>query len=184
MRVIAGERKGFRLKSPTGRVTRPTADQVRIACLDTLTPWLAGARFLDLFAGSGAIGIEALSRGAHDVVFVESNRRAVATLTENLERLALTERSRVISRDVSKALRMLRVSGERFSLIFADPPYDTPLATLTLTELSDGALIEPAGVVVVQHRTKTALPELRGNLTLWKARRFGETTLTFLRRVE
>jgi 16S rRNA (guanine(966)-N(2))-methyltransferase RsmD len=184
MRVIAGERKGLRLKSPKGTATRPTADQVRIACLDSLTPWLAGARFLDLFAGSGAVGIEALSRGAKEVVFVEINRRAVAALTENLERLGLTERGRIVHRDVSRALRLLRRSGERFSLIFIDPPYDTPLAVSTLRDLSSGELIEVGGLVVIQHRTKTPPPERQGVLTLWKVRRFGETSLTFLRRVE
>lgn len=184
MRVIAGDQKGLRLKTSKGRATRPTADQVRIACLDTLTPWLAGARVLDLFAGSGAVGIEALSRGAEEAVFVESDRAALGAIRENLERLGLKERSRVVGEDVAKALRTLGRRGERFSVIFIDPPYESSFAVTTLEDLSDGGLIAAGGVVVIQHRTKTALPERVGALSRFKAKRFGETTLTFFRRVE
>jgi 16S rRNA (guanine(966)-N(2))-methyltransferase RsmD len=184
MRVIAGERKGLRLKTPKGKATRPTADQVRIACLDTLTPWLPGARVLDLYAGSGAVAIEALSRGAEAAVFVESDRAALGAIRENLDRLGLKERSRVVGADVSKALRTFGRQGETFSLVFADPPYDSSLALATIEELSAGGLIAEGGVVVVQHRTKTALPERVGALSRFKAKRFGETTLTFFRRVE
>ena len=184
MRVIAGERKGLRLKAPKGRTTRPTTDQVRTACLDSLTPWLINARFLDLFAGAGAVGIEALSRGAEGAVFVESDRRAVNALRENLKSLGLTGRGRIFSCAVRRAIHELKRSGEHFSVIFLDPPYETLLAFQTLGELADGALLAPSGAVVVQHRTKSALPERLGALEQWKARRFGETTLTFFRRVE
>lgn len=184
MRVIAGERKGLRVKTPKGKATRPTADQVRIACLDTLTPWLPGARVLDLYAGSGAVGIEALSRGAEEAVFVESDRAALGAIRENLDRLGLAARSRVVGEDVAKALRTFGRKGERFSVIFIDPPYESSLALATIENLSDGALVAPGGVVVVQHRTKTVLPERVGALSRFKAKRFGETTLTFFRRVE
>jgi 16S rRNA (guanine(966)-N(2))-methyltransferase RsmD len=184
MRVIAGEQKGLGLKTPKGRTTRPTSDQVRIACLDALTPWLPDSCFLDLFAGAGAVGIEALSRGARQAFFVEADRRALGALRENIARLNLSERARVFKGDGIRTLRALRRSGERFSIIFIDPPYDSPLGLQALGELADGALLEPPGLVVVQHRTKSALPSRVGVLEQWRARRFGETTLTFFRPVE
>ncbi len=181
MRVIAGALKGRRLVSPKGRKTRPTADQVRIACLDSLTPWLPGARFLDLFAGAGGVGIEALSRGAAEAVFVETDRLALLALRENLARLGLAERCRILSREANHAMADLALAGQRFSIIFLDPPYDLPLAETTLAGPADGRLLADDGVVVVQHRTKRPLPERIGVLFRFKARRFGETTLTFFR---
>ncbi|MBI4608619.1 MAG: 16S rRNA (guanine(966)-N(2))-methyltransferase RsmD [Candidatus Rokubacteria bacterium] len=181
MRVAAGEFKGRRLTAPRGRRSRPTADQVRIACLDTLAPWLAGARFLDLFAGAGAVGIEGLSRGCAVCVFVETDRAAVAALNRNLELLGLADRARVLRREALAAVELLRREGARFEAIFLDPPYASGLAGETLARLADGALLAPGGLVVVQHLTKAALPGHLGSLEAFKRRRFGETTLTFFR---
>lgn len=184
MRVIAGEWKGQRLSAPAGRTIRPTADQVRTALMDTLMPWLAGARFLDLFAGAGGVGIEALSRGAREAVFVEIDPIALAPLRENLRHLGAHSRGRVVRREVSEALEAFEREGERFRLIFLDPPYGSALAAETLKRLADGALLEKDGVVIAQHLTKEPLPERFGLLVRWKSRRFGETTLTFFRREE
>ena len=184
MRVIAGEWKGQRLSTPAGRTIRPTADQVRHALMDTLAPWLHGARFLDLFAGAGGVGIEALSRGAAKTIFVEIDPIALEPLRENLRRLGARERGRIVRREVSHALETFRQSGERFRLIFLDPPYGSALAAETLKRLGDGALLDPDGLVIAQHLTKEPLPERFGALVRWKSRRFGETTLTFFRRGE
>ncbi|HUG38796.1 MAG TPA: 16S rRNA (guanine(966)-N(2))-methyltransferase RsmD [Candidatus Limnocylindrales bacterium] len=181
MKVIAGELKGRRLVLPRGRVTRPTADQVRIACLDTLMPYLPDGPFLDLFAGAGGVGIEALSRGAPTAVFVEDDAHALRALRENLEALALTGRGRVMRGDAARALDALSGDGARFAVVFLDPPYDSPRTGPTLARLAAGDCLMPGAVVVAQHRTKTppALPA--DALAPWKTRRFGETTLTFLR---
>lgn len=184
MRIIAGEWKGQKLSTPAGRTVRPTADQVRTAVMDTLTPWLPGARFLDLFAGAGGVGIEALSRGAAEALFVEIDPIALAPLRENLGRLGAQGRGRVVRREVAHALEALKRAEERFRLIFLDPPYGSALAAETLKRLADGALLEREGVVVAQHLTKEPLPERFGSLARWKSRRFGETTLTFFRRAE
>jgi len=184
VRVIAGEFKGQRLRVPRGRRTRPTSDQVRIACLDTLAPWLPDARFLDLFAGAGAVGIEALSRGATECVFVERDRAAVAALRENLKRLGLAGRARILKRDTLGAVEALKREGVRFEVIFLDPPYGSPLAHATLARLADALLVAPGGVVVVQNFTKAALPAEPGRLVAFKHRRFGETSLTFFRAAE
>lgn len=181
MRVIGGEAKGRRLKVPRGRATRPTADLVRESLFNILAPRVAGARVLDLFAGSGGVGIEALSRGASEAVFVESDPRALAALKENLDALGLVDRARVIGRNAVRALEGLRASGERFDLIFADPPYHGPLAGETLAALTDGALLTPHGVLVMEHFAKHPLPKSAGVLRAVRTRRFGESSLTFFR---
>ncbi|MEX2221856.1 MAG: 16S rRNA (guanine(966)-N(2))-methyltransferase RsmD, partial [Candidatus Rokuibacteriota bacterium] len=180
-RVLAGALKGQRLTTPRGRTTRPTADQVRIACLDTLMPFLEAGPFLDLFAGAGGVGIEALSRGAPSATFVEQDGVALRALRDNVERLALADRARVVRGDAARAVAELEMGGERFGVTFLDPPYDSPRGPAALEAVAAGRILVAGAVVVIQHRTKTPPPSAPGALTLWKARRFGETTLTFFR---
>lgn len=182
MRVIAGALKGRRMVVPRGHVTRPTADQVRIALMDTLAPHLPGSDILDLFAGVGAVGIEALSRGAARATFVERDRRALDALRQNLDALGLRAVARVLPMDVERALPRLAAAGETFDIIFLDPPYDTDLTPATLAWLGAGRLTRPGSFVIAQHFTKraAALAPLPA-LARARARRFGETTLTFFR---
>lgn len=182
MRVIAGALKGRRIVTPRGLHTRPTADQVRIALMDTLTPHLPGGHVLDLFAGAGGVGIEALSRGAARATFVERDRRAAHALHQNLEALGLQPVTRVLTMDVERALPRMAAAGEVFDIIFLDPPYETALGSETLEWLGSGRLTRPGSLVIAQHLTKRApvlvpLPAMARIRT----RRFGETTLTFLR---
>src|SRR5688500_4547605 len=145
--------------------------------MDTLMPWLPAARLLDLFAGAGGVGLEALSRGAAHVTFVERDARAVAALRENIAALGVGGAARVVRDDVLRALAALARAGERFGLVFLDPPYETDLATRTLGALGDGALVVDGGLVIAQHLTKRAPPDVAGALRAFRARRFGETTL-------
>jgi 16S rRNA (guanine966-N2)-methyltransferase len=184
MRVIAGTLKGRRLVSPRGERTRPTADQVRIALMDTLTPWLGAARVLDLYAGSGAVGLEALSRGAAHATFVERDARAAGALRQNVETLGVGPRARLVRDDVVRALGRLATTGERFDVVFLDPPYGTGLVRAALARLGDGGVTAPGAIIVVQHFTKEPPPARSGCLAGYRARRFGETTLTFFRHVE
>jgi 16S rRNA (guanine(966)-N(2))-methyltransferase RsmD len=181
MRVIAGSMKGRRLVAPRGLATRPTADQVRIALMDTLTPWLPGARMLDLYAGAGSVGLEALSRGAAHVTFVERDARAFAALEENVAALGLAGSTRRLRLEVGRALARLTAEGARFSIVFLDPPYEPDLAGETLERLGASALTEAGALVIAQHFTKRPPPEAVGTLAAFRARRFGETTLTFFR---
>ena len=181
MRIIAGALKGRRLVTPRGDTTRPTADQVRIALMDTLAPRLPEARVLDLFAGAGGLGLEALSRGAAHATFVERDARAVAALRENVTALGLGELARVRRGDVLRELSALYRAGERFDLVFLDPPYETGLVETTLEALGGGGLLLAEGLVVAQHFTKRAPAAIVGALASFRARRFGETTLTFYR---
>jgi 16S rRNA (guanine(966)-N(2))-methyltransferase RsmD len=181
VRIIAGEFKGRRLHTPRGLTTRPTADQVRIALMDTLAPRLPGARLLDLFAGAGGVGLEALSRGAAHATFVEQDARAVAALRRNVETLGVGARARVLALDALRALARLEAEGAHFDIVFLDPPYDTELTAAALTRLGAGRVAAPGAIVVAQHLTKHAPAAEIGALVAYRARRFGETTLTFFR---
>jgi 16S rRNA (guanine966-N2)-methyltransferase len=179
VRVLAGELKGQRLTTPRGRTTRPTADQVRIACLDTLMPFLDAGPFLDL--GAGGVGIEALSRGALSAVFVEQDGAALRALRDNVERLGLRDRARVVRSEAVRAVAELGAAGERFAVVFLDPPYDSPRSAPALETVAAADILIGGAVVVIQHGTKTPPSESPGALARWKTRRFGESTLTFFR---
>jgi 16S rRNA (guanine(966)-N(2))-methyltransferase RsmD len=181
VRIIAGALKGRRLVTPRGAITRPTADQVRIALMDTLAPRLDGARVLDLFAGAGGVGLEALSRGAAHATFVEQDARAVAALRENVAALGVGAMARVRRADVLRELPALYRAGERFDVVFLDPPYEAGLVEQTVEALGGGGLLLPDGLVVAQHFTKRAPAAAVGALAAFRTRRFGETTLTFYR---
>jgi 16S rRNA (guanine(966)-N(2))-methyltransferase RsmD len=181
MRVIAGALKGRRLVTPRGPVTRPTADQVRIALMDALAPSLPAARLLDLFAGAGGVGLEALSRGAAHATFVERDARAVAALRANVEALGVGTRARILRDDVGRALDRLGREGARFDVVFLDPPYDADVVDATLARLGAGGVSAAGAIAVVQHFSKRPPPPAVGCLTAVRARRFGETTLTFFR---
>ncbi|HET7343494.1 MAG TPA: 16S rRNA (guanine(966)-N(2))-methyltransferase RsmD [Methylomirabilota bacterium] len=181
MRIIAGALKGQRLVTPRGATTRPTADQVRIALMDTLAPRLPGARVLDLFAGAGGVGLEALSRGAAHATFVEQDARAVAALRDNVAALGVGAAARVKRGDVLRELQALHQAGERFDVVFLDPPYESGLVESTLESLGGGGLLLGEGWVIAQHFTKRPPAERIGALFAFRTRRFGETTLTFYR---
>jgi 16S rRNA (guanine966-N2)-methyltransferase len=181
-RVIAGSARGIRLQAP-GEGTRPLGDRVKQTAFAMLEPSLAGARFLDLFAGSGAAGIEALSRGAAEAVFIERDAAACRVIAANLERTRLTARTRVIRADALAWLRdRVRRTEPPWDVAFADPPYaETQLLADTLKAL--GPLMAPDGRVVAKHFWRDAPPAEAGLLASERERRFGETALTFYRLV-
>lgn len=182
MRVIAGTLGGRRLRAPTGRGTRPTSDRVREALFSSLAADVVGARVLDVYAGSGALGIEALSRGAAAAVFVERDGSAARVLRGNLLALDLDDGSRTATlvTDVAR-LRAQPPSG-RFDMVLADPPYGEPLADLLalLAALRDGGGLV-AGARVVVERDRRAVDEIPGWLDLERRRTYGDTVLLFLR---
>ena len=184
-RVIAGRARGIRLLAP-GEGTRPLADRVKQTLFAILEPDLDGARFLDLFAGSGAAGIEALSRGAAAAVFVERDAAAGRTIEANLARASLAgPAARVVRADVLGYLAGRAVADGPFDVVVADPPYaDTALLEAVLRRLGaggEGAVLAPAARVVATHFWRTAPPARAGLLASERARRFGETALTFYR---
>ncbi|HTY53674.1 MAG TPA: 16S rRNA (guanine(966)-N(2))-methyltransferase RsmD [Candidatus Binataceae bacterium] len=160
MKVIAGEAHGQRLKAPRGMTTRPTSARVRESIFSRLAARLdfSGLAVLDLFAGSGALGIEALSRGAKNAVFVDSARAAAEAIRANLEALGLTSRSRLLCLDARRALADLAKEGACFDLVIADAPYQQGLSAQILAQLCDSALLAPGGWVVLELSRREAAP--------------------------
>jgi 16S rRNA (guanine966-N2)-methyltransferase len=177
VRIVAGSRKGHRIAAPKGVVTRPTSDRVREAVFSIVGP-VEGAAALDLFAGSGALGLEALSRGVASCVFVELDREAARVIQANLEKLRLTG-AVVVARDVASALRDDRARGRRYDLVLADPPYeDWEAHADTLAELLPDLLADDALVVVeTAERIEPELP-----LDLVTTRRYGSARVTVFSR--
>jgi len=180
MRVVGGRCKGRRLVPVKGLSTRPTSDKVREAVFDILQSRSPCERALDLFAGTGAMGIEALSRGASGAVFVDSDNAAVGVIYKNLASCGLENCSRVMKRDVKSALRSLARSGDRFDLIFVDPPYASTLSAEALKEIDSLHLLAPGGTVVVECSRRGPLPpdELEG-IRLADERGYGDTIVRF-----
>ncbi len=178
MRIISGKVKGVKLAGVPGLTTRPTADRVKEALFNILGPAVAGSRFLDLYAGSGAIGLEALSRGAAHVVWVEANRLSVRTLRANLAKTGLTG-GRVYLNTVQRALPRLEREREVFDYIFLDPPYGSGLLEETLAYLDHSGLLEEKGQIIAEGRKKEdALPSM-SKFDLQREQRYGDTTLYF-----
>jgi 16S rRNA (guanine966-N2)-methyltransferase len=171
VRIVAGEWGGRRIAAPPGRATRPTQDRVREAWMSAVAPHLPGARVLDLFAGSGALGLEALSRGAEHAVFVEQAPAALRVLRENLRALGAEGRAEVVRADAVRHAAGLGAGA--FDLAFADPPYGQGLAEAVAECF---ARVPFAALLTIEHGAGDRLPELPGA----RERRYGDTRLTFL----
>ena len=172
MRIIAGERKGHTIFAPRGRETRPTADRVRENVFNIVAPWVEGARVLDLYAGSGAMGLEALSRGAASAVFVEGDPDAVRAIERNLDKLRLTGAT-VLRAAATTALAQETAAGRKYDLVLVDPPYSMTsfesLARYLPRVLADDGLL----VFETDARTEPELP-----LPVRSSRKYGSTRIT------
>lgn len=155
MRVIAGKARRLQLKAPEGFETRPTTDKIKETLFNILNPYLADADFLDLFAGSGAIGIEALSRGAKYAAFVEDNRAALDCIKANLRTTGLAENADVFAHGAVEAIRMLEIKGKVFDIVFMDPPYNRLLEKDVLLTLQNSNIIYCDSIIVVEASLKT-----------------------------
>jgi len=175
MRIIAGSAKGTRLVTPKGGNIRPTLDRVREALFSILAPRLPSARFLDLFAGTGANGLEALSRGAAQTTFVDRERRALAIIEKNLQ---LARLSGGLCLQLNLPQDLPRIAG-RFDIVFADPPYDFPAYTELVRGVEEAKLLAKDGLLVLEHGRKSVLPEQSGELTRRRITEYGDTRLSF-----
>lgn len=185
--MIAGTLRGRPLAAVPGKGTRPTSDRVKEAMFSILGGYLDGGRVLDGFAGTGALGIEALSRGAERAVFVEKSPAALRVLRENLTRCDLLDRSVVFPTDLSRALAKLasmhlQGAGEPFRWVFLDPPYRMTEIAAYLELLAAHRLVAPGAVAVAETAAETVLPEGIGPWHQWKRSRYGDTALTFYRK--
>lgn len=178
MRILAGLYKGRSIEAPRG--IRPTQDNVRKALFDILGD-LAGQSFLDLYAGSGAVGLEAASRGASPVVLVEKEARYAGVLKRNSTALDIRE-TQLLIRDAPKAVKQLCQQGRNFDIVFWDPPYYRDLAKKILHTLDVYAILAPTGYAIAQHFKKECLPEKTRELELFRQNYYGDTVLSFYRK--
>ncbi|MCL6558668.1 MAG: 16S rRNA (guanine(966)-N(2))-methyltransferase RsmD [Firmicutes bacterium] len=179
LRVIAGTAKKRQLKVPKGLDVRPTSDRVKEALFNILGSFIPGCRFLDLFAGTGNVGIEALSRGAGSAVFVEINRRNIRIIKENLAATGLESKARLLNLDACDALSLLGREGQTFDIVFLDPPYLKNFEYDILAGIAGYSLLEPGGKVIIESSKKDRLPlEIEG-LKVIRQERYGDTMLSF-----
>lgn len=181
MRIGAGEYRGHRLTGPRGAGIRPLRDRVRLALFDTVRELVPGAQFLDLFAGTGAVGLEALSRGAARAVFVDGSARAARLIRDNIHRLGCASRSEVVEGDIFTALRSLVRRGQMFDLVFIGAPYGSGLAPRTVEALAELHPLTPGSVVVAETFHKEPIADRYGPLVLELRRTYGETVLSLYR---
>jgi 16S rRNA (guanine966-N2)-methyltransferase len=181
MRVIGGNARGRRLKVPKGQTLRPTAAKVKEALFNILPHDLSGAKALDLFAGTGNVTIEALSRGAAAAVLVDSLVESGKAIRENVRRLHLTDRTKVWIMPVARALRLLARHGETFDLIFLDPPYDRQWIDRSLKIIAQGKLLRGSGVLIAEHSIREKVEPRYDLLALHDQRRYGSTLLSFFK---
>jgi len=184
MRIIAGSRKGFRLGPVKGRRVRPTQDRIREAVFNILEQDGPFINVADLFAGTGAMGLEALSRWSGKALFVDADPAVIAGLGENLQRLKLAESGRFLLRDLSRGVGFLKKLGAPFDLIFLDPPYGRNWCLKLVPEILTGKLLEETGTLVLEQDQGDPSPEAVGS---WKAadqRHYGRTKITFYRQME
>jgi 16S rRNA (guanine966-N2)-methyltransferase len=182
VRVIGGEFRGRKLSVTRGRLIRPTSDRVREAIFDILGPEWTFRKILDLFAGTGSLGIEALSRGAEKAVFVEQGKGALTVLKGNLKALGLESRAWVLAVPVRKGITVLGERREVFDLIFMDPPYGKAVVGKTIEEIERHGILAESGVLVAEHASRDNIP-LPDDLTLTRQRRYGDTAVSFFHMV-
>ena len=179
MRVVAGQAKGCRLKTPSGERIRPTADRVKEALFEIIGERIRDARVLDLFAGTGNLGIEALSRGAGSVLFIDADRSAVRLIGQNLDRTHLGDRAETWKTDARSAIARLKRTESRFEIVLLDPPYGYGQTKSILRRLHREKLLSPRGLMVIEHDRRTDLPERIDSLERRDQRRFGDTMISF-----
>ncbi len=183
MRISGGEAKGRTLDFPSRSTQRPTTDFLREAVFNLLGAQ-SGRTFLDVFAGSGSVGIEALSRGAREAAFVEKSKVLAAVIQKNLSRLGYADKGRIITADFQSALRDLYKKNCRFDVIFADPPYNEGYIARTLRTLEEYPALAPEGVLVLQHSVREEATAPGEGWSVEDQRRYSENLLTFLRVVK
>ncbi|UVI32454.1 16S rRNA (guanine(966)-N(2))-methyltransferase RsmD [Paenibacillus spongiae] len=181
MRVIAGTAKGRALKPVPGMNTRPTTDKVKEAIFSMIGPYFDGGRALDLFAGTGGLGIEALSRGIGHAVFVDLERQSIEVIKRNVEAARVAERAEIYRNEAGRALKVLEKRGTAFSLVFLDPPYKMKDMDAFMQELAERGLLEAGGTVVIEHDAEHVYPVTAGAFEQTKHALYGDTAVSIYR---
>lgn len=179
MRIISGSYRGRKLKTLAGLDVRPTSDRLRETLFNILAAEVRDSNFLDICAGSGAISIEALSRGAAHVTLIDESRRAGQVIQENLRALGITDEARLLNRDALAAIKQLESEPRTFDIVYFDPPYASPIYSRVMNQLGASSILHPDSIVIVEHHAKTPIDKKYGKLTIYRELKQGESALGF-----
>ena len=178
VRVISGSARGLKLNTPGDDRVRPTTDRVKESMFNIVQDWVYDSQVLDLFAGSGALGIEALSRGASQAVFCDNSLDSIKIIKSNIEKARVVDRSQIVSGDFKRCLRDMEAKNQSFDMIFVDPPYYEGLFEEVLDTISSCKILKKDGMVIVEHDAKKPIGQVEG-LEVYKEKKYGITMLTF-----
>lgn len=179
MRIITGIAKGKKLKAPIGMNTRPTADRVKESLFNIINDKCFEADVLDLFAGTGNLGLEALSRYAKRCVFVEQDKDTLKILKENIKELKFSDKGEVLNKEALNALDILATSGVKFDIIFLDPPYGKGLIEKSIEKINKHNILKSNGIIVSEYDQTDEMPEKIGNLIIYRTQKYGRTKISF-----
>ncbi len=178
VRVISGSARGLKLNTPGDDRVRPTTDRVKESMFNIVQDWVYDSQVLDLFAGSGALGIEALSRGASQAVFCDNSLDSIKIIKSNIEKARVVDRSQIVSGDFKRCLRDMEAKNQSFDMIFVDPPYYKGLFEEVLETIRAYKILKKDGIVIVEHDAKRPIGKVEG-LEVYKEKKYGITMLTF-----
>lgn len=178
VRVISGSARGLKLNTPGDDRVRPTTDRVKESMFNIVQDWAYDSQVLDLFAGSGALGIEALSRGASQAVFCDNSLDSIKIIKSNIEKARVADRSQIVSGDFKRCLRDMEAKNQSFDMIFVDPPYYEGLFEEVLDTIRSCKILKKDGIVIVEHDAKKPIGQVEG-LEVYKEKKYGITMLTF-----
>ncbi len=178
VRVISGSARGLKLNTPGDDRVRPTTDRVKESMFNIVQDWVYDSQVLDLFAGSGALGIEALSRGASQAVFCDNSLDSIKIIKSNIEKARVVDRSQIVRGDFKRCLRDMEAKNQSFDMIFVDPPYYEGLFEEVLDTIRSCKILKKDGIVIVEHDAKRPIGQVEG-LEVYKEKKYGITMLTF-----
>ncbi len=189
MRVISGKVRGLKLNTPKNEDVRPTTDRVKESLFNIINPYIMESDVLDLFAGTGSLGIECLSRGANKCVFVDVSKESISIVKSNIKKARVENESTVLNLDFKDAINKLKIQNNninklkiqnnKFDVIFMDPPYYENMFIDALEKIAEASLLKEDGIIIIEHDTKDKFPEEIKNLIQTKSKKYGNTTLTF-----
>lgn len=179
LRIIGGSARGIRIAAPPTDRTRPTQDRIKESVFNILQPYFEGAQVLDLFSGSGSLGLEALSRGAENAVFADESGLCAGIIKDNALKTGFADKTRVLTLSVDRALTLLASEGKKFDLIFMDPPYCCNFVSKTLQMLAKFDIMKEEAIIAVEHHQKEAAPEGLEQISRARVKEYGDTVFSF-----
>jgi 16S rRNA (guanine(966)-N(2))-methyltransferase RsmD len=182
MRIIGGQFRGRKIKHPEIEAVRPTKDRIREAVFNMVAGYVPGACVLDLFAGSGAFGLESLSRGAEKAVFVEQDSLCSKVLADNISSLGIGDKATIIQEDTFKSLELLNEDKESFDLVFSDPPYNMGMSKKTLIMINHYDILNPSGLLIIEHHEAEEIPDSSGDVSLFKQKTYKDISISVFRK--